>query len=174
MESPYYFHCFASKLAEIYVKVNIRPLTMVRRLLVTFRQNFMVGHHNWPVLASLLSRECWFHQLPQRQFVWCICVNHPWTVVVCKSLSENIIVITPTTIQPVIIENNVQFSGLGLSRREMSRTILECHRMPSKKSFYWLRHRFPLALRQNGRTSRAIPRSWHTDYQLKGCILQNS
>ena len=28
----------------------------------------------------------------------------------------------PTATQPVIIENNVQFSGLGLSQKELSRT----------------------------------------------------
>ena len=67
VESPYYFHRFASKLAEIYVKVNIRPLTMLVDFWWFFNKSFMVGYHLCPVLVSLLSRECWFPQLPQRQ-----------------------------------------------------------------------------------------------------------
>ena len=44
------------------------------------------------------------------------------TVMVCKLLSETIVAIMPTTIQAVIVENNVHVSGLGLSQGEMSRT----------------------------------------------------
>ena len=101
-------HCFTSKLTEIYVKVNIRTLTMFRRLLATL---FMVGHHFCPVLVSLLSREsvCWSHSAVSG---WLLYANY-------------YLLIIPTTIQPVIIENNVQFSGLGLSQREMSRTTVD-------------------------------------------------
>ena len=46
-----------------------------------------------------------------------------WAVVVCKLHSENIVLIMPTAIQPVFIENDVKFPGLGFSHREeMSRT----------------------------------------------------
>ena len=57
--------------------------------------------------------------------MWRICVNHIqlWVDVICKLLIETILAIMPTTIQPVINENIVQFSGLGRSQREMSRTI---------------------------------------------------
>ena len=56
--------------------------------------------------------------------MWCICVDHIqlWAVAVCKS--ENIVLIMRTAIQSVIIDNNFQFSGLGLSQREMSRTTV--------------------------------------------------
>ena len=56
---------------------------------------------------------------------WRICVDHIrlWTVVAGKLLSEAIVVIIPTTIQPVIIENIVRLSGRGVSHRELSRTI---------------------------------------------------
>ena len=96
----------------------------MRRLLATFWQSFMVGHHFCPVLVSLLSRECWFHQLPQRQCGAFVLITFSCgPLLFAKSLSENIVLIIPTTIQPVIIENDVQFCGLGLSQREMSRTI---------------------------------------------------
>ena len=55
-------------------------------------------------------------------------------IVVCKSLYETIVVIMPTTIQPLTIENIVQFSGFGLSQKEMSRTN-GVSQGPSKKSY---------------------------------------
>ena len=59
---------FASQLVEIYVSVNIKPLTIPERSLATLGQTFMVDHHFCPVPASLPSWECWFLQLPQRQY----------------------------------------------------------------------------------------------------------
>ena len=71
--------------------------------------------------------------------VWRFCVDHIqlWAIAVCKLLSENIVLIMPTTTQPVIMENDIQFYGLGLCQREMPRTLwqMECHRVPSKKSY---------------------------------------
>ena len=57
--------------------------------------------------------------------VWRICIDciQLWAVVVSKLLCETIMVIFSTTIQRAIIENIVQFSGLGLSQMDMSRTI---------------------------------------------------
>ena len=73
---------------------------MFRILLATFWQTFMVDRLVCPVLIGLLSRECWFHQLPQRQCgaceLWAVVVCELWAVVVCKLLSENIVLIMPT------------------------------------------------------------------------------
>ena len=57
------------------------------------------------------------NHLPQRQ-CGAFYVDHIQlgAFVVCKILSESTTLIMPTTIQPVIIENSVQFSGLGLSQ----------------------------------------------------------
>ena len=57
--------------------------------------------------------------------VWRICVDHIklWAVVVCEVLFNNIVLIMLTTVQPEIIENDIKFSGFGLSQREMSWTI---------------------------------------------------
>ena len=57
--------------------------------------------------------------------MWHICIDciQLWAVVVSKLLCETIMVIFPTTIQRAITENIVQFSGLGLSQMDMSRTI---------------------------------------------------
>ena len=51
------------QLVEIYVKVNIRPLMIFRQLLATLWQNLW-SDITCPFLVSLLSRECWLHQLP--------------------------------------------------------------------------------------------------------------
>ena len=59
---------FASQLEEIYINVNINPLIILNRPLATLWQTFMVDHHSCPVPLSLLSREYWFSQLPQRQW----------------------------------------------------------------------------------------------------------
>ena len=82
-ESPYWCHHFAPQLVEIYVNVNIRPLTIFQRPLATLCETFIVDYHFCPVPVSSLSRQCWFPQLPQRQCgddsnddqesVWSIC-----------------------------------------------------------------------------------------------------
>ena len=146
VESPYLFCCFASKLAAIYAEVDIRPLAMFWRLLATFWQSFMVSHHFCPVLVSLLSRECWFHQLPPKA-VRRICVAQiqMWAVAVCKWLSENIVLIMPTTIQPVIIENDVHLSGLGISRGgyvEKYWSVTGCH-FKSPTLLSWEQQSYP-------------------------------
>ena len=53
--------------------------------------------------------------------VWCICVDHSqlWAITVCKLPSETKVAIMPNNIRPVIIENIILFSGLGLSQREI-------------------------------------------------------
>ena len=52
------------QLVEIYVKVNIRPLMIFRKLLATLWQSFMVGHHlsipGQPPFSGVLG----LHQLP--------------------------------------------------------------------------------------------------------------
>ena len=55
--------------------------------------------------------------------VWHICVDHIqlWAVAVCQVPFQTKVAIMPTNIRPVIIENIVRFSSLGLSQREMSR-----------------------------------------------------
>ena len=60
-------HRFASQLVEIYVNVNIMPLTMLGRPLETLWQRLMVDHHLCPALLSLLSRGWWIPKLSQRQ-----------------------------------------------------------------------------------------------------------
>ena len=45
------FHRFASKLAEIYVKMNIRSLTMFRRPLATIRPKCVEGHDFFYVIV---------------------------------------------------------------------------------------------------------------------------
>ena len=72
--------------------------------------------------------------------VWCIYVDHIqlWAVAVYKLLFETMVVIMPTTIQPVIIENNVQSSGLGFPR-ERCRELLECQECHIKSATLCLR-----------------------------------
>ena len=62
--------------------------------------------------------------------MWCICVHHIqlWAVALSKLPSETNVAIISTNIRPVIIENIVQFSGLGLPRGRCP----ECHKMPFK------------------------------------------
>ena len=57
---------------DVYVNVDIRPLTISNRYLATHCHSYMVNHHFCPVADSLLSKECWFPQLPQRR----ICIDH--------------------------------------------------------------------------------------------------
>ena len=78
----------------------------------------MVGHHLSIPGQPPFSRVLITPIAPYA--VWHICVDHIqlWAIVVCKLLSETIVVIMPTIIQPVIIENIIQFSGLGLPHRE--------------------------------------------------------
>ena len=113
MKSRYKCDCFTSELVEIYVNVNIRPLTTLKITLATLWQTFMLDHQVWPVPVSLLS--------PKVE--WRIYVNHTqlWGVAVCKWPSKIEVAILPISTQPVIIGNNVQLSGLGLSQREISR-----------------------------------------------------
>ena len=56
-----------SQLAEVYVNVNIRHLTIFKRHIVTLWQSLVVDYHFSPVPVSFLSRECWFPQLSERQ-----------------------------------------------------------------------------------------------------------
>ena len=53
--------------------------------------------------------------------VWPICADHIqlWAVTVFKLLSQTKVVMMPTNIRPVIIENIVQFTSLWLSKREI-------------------------------------------------------
>ena len=67
VESPYLCYPFASQLMKIYVNINIRSLTINKRPFATNWQTLIVDQHFYSVPVSLLSRECWFPQLPQRQ-----------------------------------------------------------------------------------------------------------
>ena len=61
---------------------------------------------------------------------WRICVAYIqlWVVAVCKLPSPTKLAVIPTNIWPVIIENMVRVSGLGLKQE------LLCHRVSSIKS----------------------------------------
>ena len=74
------FHRFASKLAEIYVKMNIRSLTMFRRPLATIRPKYVEGHDFFMWLSSTDAhvapgKDCCFHEYRVRLF-W----RHPMTL----------------------------------------------------------------------------------------------
>ena len=119
--APYQWHCFASQLVEIYVNVNIGPLSISRKPLAILWQTFLVDHHFCPAPDSLLSHERWFLQLPKGSMVH-LCWSHSAFNHHCiKISSQTKVTVMPTNIRPGVIANIVRFSWPGLSQKEMSR-----------------------------------------------------
>ena len=75
---------FASQLVEIYVNVNVRPLTRFKR---PPPHTVMVDHHFCPVQRSLHSREFWFPQLPKGSVVY-LCCSHSAKSRLCMQITS--------------------------------------------------------------------------------------
>ena len=116
MKLPYYCHRFVSQPLEIFGNVNIRPPTISQRSLVTIWQTFMFSRCFCPVPTSLLFRECWFPQTPQRQrgaFVW----SHSAVQITVSNQSG----LHANQYPACGYWKIIRFSGIARSRMEISR-----------------------------------------------------
>ena len=82
--------------------------------------------------VSLLSRECWFTQMPPKQSGAFVSITFSWAVAACKSRPQIKVTIMQTNIRPVLLENIVQFSD---TLRGRCQELLACHKVSSKKCY---------------------------------------
>ena len=77
---------FASELVETYVKVNRTPLAILRRLLATLSQSYIVGHHFCPVIVSLFLWNADFTNCPKGSVAH-LCWSHSAVSRCCMQIS---------------------------------------------------------------------------------------
>ena len=111
-----------SQLAEVFVNVNIRHLTIFKRHIVTLWQSLVVDYHFSTVLVSFISRECWFPQLSNcpKGSVAHLCWSHSAVSRCCMQ----IVILNQSgnyanTKVYEYFKYIFRFSDLGLSQRDM-------------------------------------------------------
>ena len=99
----------------------ITVYTSISMIQIVNVEKSIKGYYDWP---SLLFYPGSFPRVlispMATKTVWRICIDHIqlWVIVYANYQSQTKVAIIPTNVQPMIIENDVRFSGLGLSQRE--------------------------------------------------------
>ena len=112
---------FGSQLAETGWRHIMETFSALLAFSATLWRKVMVDDHFCSISVIIFHESTDFPIRPQTVCPFCIDHIQPWAVVVYEIRSETKLVIIPTNIRAVIIENIVQFSDRGLSQKEMSK-----------------------------------------------------